>query len=249
MKGIPGLTLDWVDGSVPAGADVGIVPFPVGDAWGQSAPRWWDTEFWNGTVRQAFADRRGTFSYTPFSTQSLEPAFASGRIAPLRKEPDYLVVADAESRFGIAGVRHGASYELEIMLPEHPYRAAWMTRGLDVDGWTRPGRRATVRVYGDGRAQRQVALGVGLSAPATATAPVAYALGAQRGRIDPGQTTTVQLDLCVPARGHVDTSLLAGRGARVDGPPLDPQPNPAARVVGVKVGAVGLTETGRGCRR
>jgi hypothetical protein len=123
-----------------------------------------------------------------------------------------------------------------------------MTRGLDVDGWTRPGRRATVRVYGDGRGRRRVALAVGLYAPATATAPVAYALGTQRGRLEPGQATTVQLDLCVPARGHVDASLLAGRGALVDAPPLEPEPKPAARVVGVRIGPVDLAETGRGCR-
>ena len=91
-------------------------------------------------------------------------------------------------------------------------------------------------------------LGVTLSAPATAAAPVAYALDASRGRLDPGQSTTVQLDVCVPAHGHVDATLVPGYGAVVDGPPLNPEPNPARRAVGVRVGPVDLAESGPGCR-
>jgi hypothetical protein len=228
-----------------------MLPFPVADSWGQSALRWWDTEFWNRTVQRAFVAGSGTFSYTPFPIRTLAPSFATGRIPRRPDEPDYLVVAAADPRFGLAGVRHGASYELEIVLPDQPYRAAWATRGLDVDGWSRPGRPVTIRAFADRRGRRLVALDMTLYAPRTAGAPVAYSIdaGPDRliGRLDPGASATERVAVCLPRSGHADTRLVAGAAARVDGPPLQPEPNPAARVVGVRVGPVDLGETGRRC--
>ena len=46
--------------------------------------------------------------------------------------------APNDSRFGLAGAQTAANVGLVLREVERPYRAAWATRGLDSDGWTRP---------------------------------------------------------------------------------------------------------------
>ncbi|MGH7541635.1 MAG: hypothetical protein ACRELC_11610, partial [Gemmatimonadota bacterium] len=77
----PGVVLDWVDTVVPAGEEVAIVGFPVSTAWGTTAIRWWDAEFWNRRVARAYVAPDETFTYTPFPCEELAPDWTTGLVA------------------------------------------------------------------------------------------------------------------------------------------------------------------------
>src|SRR5262249_9000991 len=133
---------DWVDRAVPGRQPVALVP---GRADGPVA--WWETELWNEDVaRELRVDRGGTF--TPFPVLDASIDRRRGLLAGPQPS-DYLVLAESENRFELAGAEVVArSSPLELVHVRRPYRLAWSTSGLTPDGWVLPGRPATVRVYG-----------------------------------------------------------------------------------------------------
>ena len=238
---------DWIDTVVPAGNPVALLAYPLSRDWGQSAIQWWDAEFWNNRARQAFVVPDGTYTYTPFPSTVLRLDFATGRFAGTDDAPPFVLTAPNEARFGLAGAQTAANVGLVLRQVERPYRAQWATRGLDSDGWTRPGRPATIRLYADPGAPSQAAtVTVLLDAPAEAGGPVSYRLGEQRGTIAPGTRVQPVQTVCMPAGGHADLTLDAGRAAAIAGPPLGPNPGPV-REVGVVVSGVFVSDERQPC--
>jgi hypothetical protein len=236
---------DWVDRA--ASGPVGLLAYPVSRDWGQSALVWWEAEFWNDSVTRAYTVREGTFTYTPFPSRALAPDFATGRFPGSAGAPAYLLASPSDSRFELAGDQAAANSGLVLVVADRPYRALWATRGLDVDGWTRPGRPATVRVYAQPhQPTRRVRVSVLLDSPPEARAPVRYRAGDARGTIDPGTRAVAKTDVCVPAGGHADVTIVTGPAAAIDGPPLGPAPGPK-RTVGPVLSGVELDKLG-GCR-
>jgi hypothetical protein len=238
---------DWVDTVIPAGDEVGLLAYPLSREWGQSAIQWWDAEFWNNRVRRAFVTRDGTYTYTPFPSTNLDVDFATGRFPGTEEAPPYVLGAPGDPRFGLAGAQTATNIGLVVRQVERPYRAQWATRGLDSDGWTRPGRPATVRVYADpGAPAGKATVTVLLDAPPEAGGPVSYRLGEESGTIAPGTRAQPAQTVCVPADGHVDLELDAGRSAAIPGPPIGPTPGPV-REVGVAVSGVVVTDERQPC--
>jgi hypothetical protein len=236
---------DWVDRATAGNA--ALVAAPVSRDWAYSAVRWWEVEFWNDAVSQAFVTPDGTFTYTPFPSRTLRLDFASGRFPGTESAPPYTVVSGADPRFGLAGPQVAANYGLRVIAAEHPYRALWATRGLDPDGWTRPGRPATVRVYAEpGRKLEQVRVAVTLAAPPEARGAVGYRFDHVAGSINPGLQIGTEVKRCIPADGHADLTLLSGRAATIPGPPLAPKPGPL-REVGIALSGVQISPSGSGC--
>ena len=236
---------DWIDRSVSS--SVALLAYPVSRDWGQSAILWWDVELWNDSVTQAFVAPGGTFTYTPFPSRMLAVDLGTGRFPGTAGAPPYVLTSPSDARFALAGRPAAANLGLTLVLAARPYRALWATRGVDLDGFTRPGRPATVRVYAQpGQASRRVRVTVALDSPPEATAPVAYRLGDSRGTVAPGTQSGVQAEVCVPAGGHADLTLTAKRAATTAGPPLGPEPGPP-REVGPAVAGVMLEPLG-GCR-
>ena len=237
---------DWIDGAA-SGHSVAVLAYPVSRTeWGPSAILWWDVEFWNNSVTQAFVVPDGTFTYTPFPSRTLAVDFATGQFDGTAAAPPFVLVSPSDSRFALAGTQAAANVGLMLIIAERPYRALWATRGLDADGWTRPGRPATVRVFSEpGRTSRLVRVSILLDSPPEASAPVEYRLGDAAGAVAPGMRSVAVTEICVPARGHADQTLVAGRAATIAGLPLLPKPGP--RTVGLAVSAVGL-ETLGDCR-
>jgi hypothetical protein len=237
---------DWVDRSISG--DAALVASPISTEWGYSAIRWWEVEFWNDAIDRAFTTPDGTWTYTPFPSRTLDLDFDSGSFRRTDTAPPYLVVSQTDSRFAVAGSQVVANFGLAVVAAERPYRAAWATRGLDPDGWTRPGRPATVRVYaGQDRGQELVRLRVTLNAPSS-PGPVRYRLGDVTGSVDPGAQAEPEVETCVPAGGHGDVTLVTGRGATIFGPPINPQPS-SLRTVGLAVSGVRLDPAGTACSR
>jgi hypothetical protein len=245
VTGRPATVRDWVDRSTSAPA--ALLAYPTSSDWGRSAEAWWDVEFWNDSITQAFVVPGGTFTYTPFPSRTLAIDFRTGRFAGTTEAPPFVLVSPSDSRFQLAGRQAAANVGLTLVLADRPYRALWATRGLSVDGWTRPGRAATVRVYAEQDApSRLVRVTALLDSPPEATAPVRYRFGPGGGSIAPGARAEATAETCVRAGGHADLTLDAGRAATIPGPPLGPQPGPP-RDVGVVLSAVQVARTGAAC--
>ena len=243
---------DWVDSALPAGASAGLLAWPTSTAWDVSAVGWWEVEFWNRTATNAFVDSSGHFTYTPFPSQTLRLDFADGRFPGTESAPPYAVVADVDSRFALAGTRVGASYGLSILAVERPYRALWASRGLTVDGWTKPGRPARIRLYAlPGRHSERVRVSVILDSPPGARQPTPYRLtGGEAdavGSAEPGTRTVAVVELCIPATGHADLALTTGASGRTSAAPLGPVPGPD-RIVGLHMSGVTAEPTRSRCQ-
>jgi hypothetical protein len=238
---------DWVDRNVPAGERVAVLAYPISRDWGQSAIQWWDAEFWNNRVQGAFVVSERNWTYTPFPSTTLRLRFDTGRFRQTDDAPPYVLAAPNDSRFGLVGKQAAANSGLVVRQVDRPYRARWASRGLDIDGWTRPGRTATIRVYAlPGEATRLHEVTALLDAPPEAGGPVSYRLGDARGTVAPGERSQATTSVCVPSGGHADLTLAAGTSARIAGPPLGPQAGPA-RDVGVALSGVQVAGDSRSC--
>jgi hypothetical protein len=245
----PSRTLNWVDSVLPGGPSAAMIPFPESPEFPLDAVRWWDLEFWNRTVAQTLVAADGNFSYAPFPDQTLAPDWSSGTIRPVGRQPPFVVFAPDDSRLRLAGVRHAEKRGFSVILADRPYRLDWMTRGLDIDGWDRDGRQATVRVYSHLDRPERVDVAIALAAPQDA--PARYAVLAGRtqrtGLVTTAESTATEtVTLCVPANSHSDVELTSSSEAFVPDPPLSFSVS-GARHVGVRVGPIETTRTGRSC--
>jgi hypothetical protein len=221
---------DWIDRAT-SGTSVGVIAYPISRDWGPSAVVWWDVEFWNDAVDRAYVVPGGTFTYTPFPFTMLRLRSATGRFVHTGHAPPFVLRSAGDTRFGLAGAQTATNQGVVLQQVERPYRALWATTGLDPDGWTRPGRPVTVRVYDDpARATRRVHVTLTLDSPPEATAPASVRFAGATASIAPAVRGTVAADACVPRGGYVDLVLDAGRAATIAGPPIGPVPGPSRRV-------------------
>ncbi|MBX5468836.1 MAG: glycosyltransferase family 39 protein [Thermoleophilaceae bacterium] len=226
LSAVAGTGADWIDHRIGAAGEAALVPSTAGTANTQS--EWWGVEFWNKSVDRAYSFEGGP-TYTPFPVERLSLDWRSGTIAAPPDARRYLVLRVDDPRFRPQGrvvASDGAA--LELLEVARPYRAAWATRGVrSSDGYV--GRSGTVRVWpqdGGGR----LLLSIALAAPPELSSPAAYRLSAgrvrRRGRLDPGESRTLALALCVPSGGHADVSLrtrgrvVIGAAPGIPGTPL-----------------------------
>jgi hypothetical protein len=249
LAGPPGRVLDWVDSVLPNDARAAVIPFPLSTAWDTSAIGWWDVEFWNRSVAQTYVAADGNFTYTPFPSQELSIDWQTGEIAGTADAPPYVVAAAHDPRFQLAGPLHAENLGLVVIAAERPYRALWASRRLQTDGWTRPASPATIRVYDPGRDTSELVY-VRITLQAPPAAPARYRVstveGEIRGLLTGGEARAEEVSVCVRAGSVADVTVLGSSGARIEGPPLSPEPQPR-RAVGVGVTSVFVLPTRRTC--
>jgi hypothetical protein len=251
LAGPPGRVLDWIDSVLPNDARVAMIPFPLSAAWNTSALGWWDVEFWNRSVTQSYVAADGNFSYTPFPSRTLVIDEATGEIAGTADAPPYVVAASHDPRFRVAGPRHAENLGLVVIAAERPYRAIWTTRGLQADGWTRPGRPATIRAYASGTGTPElVQLLITIEAPPTMPARYRITTDVEesRGRLAAGTRRAVEISLCVPPHTAADVTLVAASNALIAAAPVSAEPRPA-RAVGARITSISALRPGRRCDR
>jgi len=237
---------DWVDRSAD-GRSVALIAYPVSRDWGYSAVSWWDAEFWNGEIRRAYVGQNGHWTYTPFPATELRVDRATGVVAAGEDAPKLALMAFSDSRLGLVGKRLAANLGLALLKVKRPWRAAWVSSGLYPDGWLRPGRPATVRVFAQkGEPTQNVRVAVTLDSPPEATGEVSYTVGTTRGSLAPTIRAVPETTVCVPAGGHADVTVRSQRAARISGPPFEPKPEPR-RAAGLIVSGVTLSPTGNPC--
>jgi hypothetical protein len=235
--------LSWIDDAAPSGS-VGMLAYSVGEEWYPSAVTWWDVEFWNARVDRGYL-LGPYFTYTPetFPRQRLRIDPRTGRIAD-GDPPDYIVRATLDARMAPAGTAVAASGDLELVDLEVPLRAAWMTFGLDPDGWTRPERKAVLRVFGPAgeTTVKATVNSPDVEAPRTATVgPTSATLGST-------QTQELTFAVCVPESGYADVPIRADGQTTVRAIPLTPPYSERFREVGVRLTRIQAAATGRPCR-
>jgi hypothetical protein len=249
LAGSPGTVLDWVDSVLPPDAEAAIIPFPVSSAWDTTAIRWWDVEFWNRSVTETYVAADGNFTYTPYRSRTLEIDWATGEVGDTSDAPPFVVAAPGDSRFLLAGSQHAANVGLVVRAVDRPYRALWASRGLRTDGWTSPGRPATIRIYASNR-DRPELVDVQVSVRGPSTDAARYRISApevvRAGALAADGFGAQTLSVCVPAGSAADITLLSTTGVPIEGPPLSPGTR-HPRLVGVALDAVSIEPTGRAC--
>jgi hypothetical protein len=223
---------DWIDAAVPEGRSVALVP----SAYGPSTS-WWEAELWNKTVDRVLKVGQGP-TFTPFPVDKVSVDFGAG-ILTSERPSDYLVVTERETRFHVSRSKEIAKRRpLRLLRVRHPYRLDWAMRGVTADGWTRPRRLSTLRLYGHARPVKQVVV-VTLAASQVSPRPVDFALRSGRaavfGRVDPGGARPpIRLPICVPAGSHVDVWLTTNGHVRI----------PDGRVVGLHMEQLEVNDAG-----
>jgi hypothetical protein len=155
---------------------------------------------------------------------------------------DYLVVSQKETRFRLQErAQLGKSDGLRLIRVDRPYRLAWTARHVTADGWTRPRKMATFRVYSTGRSSRRT-LVLTLAASRYAAKPVLFTLrgpgGNVSGGVDPGGARPpVSLTFCVLRDGYAQFTLFTNGQARI----------PDGRVVALHLDAVAVRTMRSSC--
>ena len=247
LAGSPGLVLDWVDTVVPEGEPTALVAFPVSTAWDTTAIRWWDLEFWNRRVTHAYVAADENFRYTPFPQRALELDWSTGATTDTDEAPPYVVTSPGDSRFLLAGRDQAANLGFVVRQVERPYRALWMSRGLQTDGWTTPGRSATIRAYAqDPDSSELVRLRIHLRAPDVAPAQYQLSAAGRTGAVrtlEPSETKVETVRVCLAAGSTADIGLTSTSSAQITDVQLGPGVE-EKRAVGVGVGQITIGSLG-----
>ena len=239
----PARELSWIDNAVEEGS-VAMLAYSVGQDWYPSAIAWWDVEFWNARVDRAYR-LGGYFTYTPdtFPTPNVRVDPRTGLVSGAGT-PDYVVRTTLDARLGPAGAPVAAGPELELVDLEVPLRAQWLTFGLDPDGWTRPERRAVLRVFPPAGA---ATVSLSVSAP-DVEAPREVQIGAQSFALGSTETHELTLEVCIPEGAYVDVPIRVEGSTAVRAIPLAPPYSERFREVGVRLSKIRTAATGGTCQ-
>ena len=185
-----GSSLAFVDRAVPSGSIVGVIIAPIGTSPWESDTIWWETDFWNKTIRRVF------YTQDPLGQGSVRPVdadFQRGRLTALDGS-QYLLVSPGDPRFGLAGAPVLRAAGLALYRIRGTGRLRYASVGIaDTGLFTRP--RSLLRIYADAhRRQREL---VTLTLLPHAGGPV-----------------TLRRIVGVPAGGHADIPLPSLRGPR-----------------------------------
>ena len=195
-----GIVFNWIDRAVGGGGRVTMIPYPgYGvDIWADQG-YWWDVEFWNESVVDVF-DVRGLPGEDPWARE-FDPRTGVARRSewtPHAVVLNYDVRFRLEPRAQVIFDRNAYLFELEV-----PWRASWLTRGIDGDGWSRPLTPVRIVVFPKPRQRQPLrrALTISVGAPADANprrVTIASNLGRWRGRVGAERSFDRLVFVCVP---------------------------------------------------
>jgi hypothetical protein len=224
-------TRTWIDDAA-RGRRVALVPGGV-----DGPVPWWDAELWNEKVDRVLRVDAGP-AFTPFPADDLVVDGETGVLTG-PQPTDLLVVSATEQRFRVLALaRLAARPPLELLRVPLPYRVRWATHGVSADGWMRPDRLATLRLYGHGRPGTWT-IDLTLAASRFSGAPIDFVLrggdSVQYGKVDPGGARPpVQLTLCVPGTGYAEAWLTSNGHTRL----------PDGRTVALHIDRLSVHRTG-----
>ena len=243
----------WIDKTVGRNADVTIATYPVSSDWFVNFRVWRDYQYWNASIDRDVELPRGTFTYSGFwfpkDYWHFDPR--TGR-ASVSLTP-YVLEAEQESRFRIAGKEIANAQGLALIRADRPWRTDWLAFGLYDDGWTRPGVTARVRVFATPGQRASILRGItfGVRAPdGVSSRP--FTLSSNQGTVSgvAAQDTLFKgIEVCVPAGGFAEIRLHTPTSSAIPGDLATLATSLEPRTGGVFLSQVGLAdETGGACR-
>jgi hypothetical protein len=136
---------DWIDRSLVKDARVAIVLGQVGSEV-HSRLVWWNTAFWNRTVRAEYFLSDGPAYEQAFAQGGVTLAIADGHISGLGRY-DYLAIAADERRFGLRGRQLDSRGGVKVVRVSGAVPLRWALVGVDASGHpTSP--HPALRLYG-----------------------------------------------------------------------------------------------------
>ena len=204
-----GAVFGWLDRAVGGTGDVTMLRYPVNssDYWA-GVQYWWDAEFWNENVVAAPTIGAGLPGPEPWLGEFDD---RTGDVLRLH-ETARILVHQTDVRFRLAGTQGVFDRGAYIVEPERPWRAAYITRDIYPDGWTRPHLPATIRIFAGPQQRTAVRrfLTIALTAPsARLELPVKIASNVDRweGQLAPEAGVERLVEICVPARGYGEVTV------------------------------------------
>lgn len=206
-----GVVFDWIDRAIGPNADVTMIPYSQiqGDYWA-TAGFWWDLEFWNRSVtKAAYPDNRFAEIQSTFPKIDLRFDWATGRAS--ESPSRYAAASDEDSRFRIRGQTVSLTRSVRLIDAGDDWRADWVSRGLDDDGFTVPGRVARVRIY-PLAGQRKPTMRSMTFHVLAHSARLGVEIGGTTTFVDSDHDADVGASVCVPPNGFA-TVRIRGIGA------------------------------------
>ena len=245
---------DWVDKAVGATASVTMIPYPVSSKWFVSERVWRDYEWWNTSVNHAVHyPAPGIFEYTgiwfPKLYLRFDPETGAANVSPT----PYVLAADQETRFHIAGVGRVTMPDVTLTAVHEPWRADWLSFGLYDDGWTRPGVPVRVRIFPSPGQRTAVVryLTFQIHPPdpvPTRAFEVRSNLATDHGVATNQHSTIVTLRVCVPRHGHTEVRLTTPDTSWIPGDQRDQPSSDIERRGGLYLSEIALAdEIGPAC--
>jgi hypothetical protein len=241
-----GIVFDWIDREIGPDAEVTMIPYAQiqGDYWA-TAGYWWDLEFWNRSVTHAaypgnkFAEIQSTF---PKLDLAFDPRTGRASTSPTR----YAAQSDLETRFRIRGQTVSLTRDVRLIDAGRSWRADWVSRGLDDDGFTVPGRTATVRIFPlDG--QRRPTLRSLTFHVLAHSARLGVTIGGRTVFVEADHDADVGASVCVPPHGFGTVRVRGDGSTQVWGDLGTRAGIYQARIRGVQIGRISLADETSSC--
>jgi hypothetical protein len=247
---------DWIDGTVGTTASVSMVPYPTSTKWFVSQRVWRDYEWWNKSVdRDVHYGGGDIFEYTgiwfPKLYMQFNPSTGAANMSPSK----YVLSADQETRFHIAGKAKAVHSDVVLTEATEPWRADWLSFGLYDDGWTKPGTPLRVRVFAAPGQRTAITRYVTFQAQppdpvAERPFTVTSNLETRREVATNTHTTLVgSVRVCVPPKGYAEVRLSTPESSYIPGDQRDEPSSEVERQGGLFINEIALAdEFGSPCR-
>ena len=248
-SGLP-LTLDqstvfaWVDRTITPNSEAVMVPYPmIRNDYAANLGFWWDLEFWNRSVDREVARPNQFSSTSAGSFPKIDLRFDPDTGRASFDADSYVAQAVGDARYHVQGRLLTTERDVSLVFPDRPWHADWLSFGLYPDGWTRPGRTARIRVFGNPAQKDTVEriLTLSLLAPTVRRVRIDSDAGHWSSLLGAG-TVQERVYLCVPRTGYADLSIRADGSTNVGGAPTSAAASLRPRQAGVLVGQVALAD-------
>jgi hypothetical protein len=183
---------------------------------------WRDLEFWNKSVdRDAQYSDGNDFTgiWFPKLGLAFDPKTGRANISPSR----LAVQSVSDSRFQLAGTVRSQNNFGKLIEAAQPWRLSYLTRGTYDDGWLKPGKAATIRLFSSpGQSRPRIYyLSLQIWAPddvASRPFEVRSDPGRFRGAASGSRTEFVNnFPVCVPPNGFADVQITANGASTIPG--------------------------------
>jgi hypothetical protein len=241
---LPQYDRDWIDETLPEGTDVALMPevpmeLPPGDPNVNDRATqtlWWDTEFWNERVADAYTlETEPAADPTPFPKRymTINPRTGAIEVAGLApsQQQRYVVLDARRPNLRLAGeVVRSTPWGLDLIEAERPYRTSWAVFGLGPAQVVYADEPARIRRFDGGAARITVQVAVPFqTTPQVVERRFVLQGGGQVARLRLTSGKAGELSVCVDggedATLRMSRSPVTGQPSRLTATVVEPKPS------------------------